>query len=68
MSRSGLSSNYVTFKPFSREEIEHRIHEVVAEVSSPAEKNRGGGGGKDDFRWMAPADLVRRMRPYLGLN
>jgi hypothetical protein len=68
MSRSGLCSNYATFKPISREEIEHRIHEVVAEVSSPAEETRGCGGGQDDFRWMAPAELVRRMRPHLGLN
>jgi len=68
MSRSGLSSNYATFKPISRAEIERRIHEVVAEVSNPADENPRGGGGKDEFRWMAPAELVRRMRPYLGLN
>ena len=68
MSRSGLSSNCVAFKPCSRQEIERRMDVVVAEVSSPIDGDPGSAGGTEDFRWIAPAELVRRMRPFLVFN
>ena len=68
MSPRGHSATCATCQPLTRREIERRIHEVVAEVSTPAEQSHGSGAGVEGLRWIAPSDLVRRMRPYLVLN
>ena len=68
MSRSGLSSNCGAFERCTRQELERRIHNVVAELSSSGEGDHGSAGGNEDFRWIAPADLVRRMRPHMVFN
>ena len=68
MSPRGLGSSCATLQPLTRQELERRIHKVVAEVSSPAEPDFGCRGGDEDFRWIAAADLVRRMRPHLVFN
>ena len=68
MSPRGLGSSCATLQPLTRQELERRIHRVVTEVSNPVEQDPRGRGGDEDFRWIAAADLVRRMRPHLVFN
>ena len=68
MSPRGQSATRATCQPLTRREIERRIHEVVAEVASPADQSHGSGAGVEGLHWIAPSDLVRRMRQYLVFN
>ena len=61
-------ANGTTIEPLTRAEIERRIQDVITEVSASAEQEIGGGTSAEGFRWITPADLVRRMRPYLSVN
>jgi len=68
MSPRGLSTSCATFQLLTRREIERRIQDVVSEVSIPVGQDPGSDVSPEGFRWIAAADLVRRMRPHLVFN
>jgi hypothetical protein len=48
------------------EEIERRLDSITASVVTEFQAAARGGNGQPS--WIRPAELVRRMRPYLVLN
>jgi hypothetical protein len=61
----------VPLKPLTRDDLDQRIQHVASEVASDAVVNRAVEAASDETlkpRWIRPADLVRRMRPYIVYN
>jgi hypothetical protein len=61
----------VSLKPLTRDDLDRRIQHVASEVASDAVVNRAAEAASDETlkpRWIRPADLVRRMRPYIVYN
>ena len=61
----------VSLKPLTRDDLDQRIQRVASEVASDAVVNRAVEAASDETlkpRWIRPADLVRRMRPYIVYN
>jgi len=61
----------VSLKPLTRDDLDQHIQNVASEVASDAVVNRAAEAASDETlkpRWIRPADLVRRMRPYIVYN
>jgi hypothetical protein len=52
----------------TKHEIDRRIDLMVAEVAAPAGGEAGCDADRFRPRWISPAELVRRVRPFVGLN
>lgn len=66
-----VSCQPATMKPLTKEEIDRRIGELVAEVAAGAELEEADRFTDPDFlspRWIEPAELVRRLQPFLVYN
>jgi len=59
--RSGVAA----MRPLSRQEIDDRIHRLVDEVLAD---RAAPGGDSGEPRWIAAAELVRRMQPFVSSN
>jgi len=60
-----------SLKPLTRDDLDRQIQHVASEVASNAVVNRAAEAASDETlkpRWIRPADLVRRMRPYIVYN
>ena len=68
MKRAGRGAVGATLEPLTRNEIQRRIQDLTVELAAPAEGGLGGSSGDDGFRWIAPAELIRRVRPHLVHN
>ena len=61
----------VSLKPLTRDDLDQQIQHVASEVAGDAVANRAAEAASDETlkpRWIRPADLVRRMRPYIVYN
>ncbi len=65
--RSGLAAP--TFKPLSKRQIDQRIERLVSELLS-AELEGGAGDASERLRprLISPAELIRRVAPFLSRN
>jgi hypothetical protein len=63
--RSGETAQQV-LRPLTREEIMERLQNVASHVASEHEEH--APVEPSEPRWIRPADLVRRMRPYIVYN
>lgn len=54
----------------SKQEIDRRIEAVLAYVASESDPGRAceSSQGALEPRWISPAQLARRMRPFLSRN
>jgi hypothetical protein len=57
-------------RPLSKEDIDRRIERIATELLAPAAESGAGERAAEDRlpRWISPAELVRRMRPFLVQN
>jgi len=58
-------------KPLTRNDLDQHIQQVASEVASDAVVDLAAEAASDESlkpRWIRPADLVRRMRPYIVYN
>jgi len=57
------------FEPLSKQEIDRRIERLLAEIaSSEREPDDLAEDGRLAPRWIEPAELVRRVWPFLSRN
>lgn len=58
------------FERLSKQEIDRRIGRLLAEMASPegASSDASAHGERLAPRWITPAELVRRVRPFLSQN
>ena len=49
----------------TKREIDRQISHVIARVAGADGPMKEGA---DELRWITPADLVRRMQPFIGQN
>jgi len=68
MNGASRGVTHAAIEPLTRHEIERRIEDVITEVSARTDREIGSLSSPEGFRWIALADLVRRMRPYLSPN
>jgi hypothetical protein len=52
----------------TKREIDRRIRSLIDEVSAPHEACRDMQDGPLRPRWIAPSELVRRMRRFIVYN
>jgi hypothetical protein len=60
-----------TLTPLTRDEIGRRMDRLATVVATQDEGRTGASpsnGDPSEPQWIRPADLVRRMRPYLVYN
>jgi len=60
-----------SLKPLTRNDLDQHIQQVASEVASDAVVDLAADAASDEAlkpRWIRPADLVRRMRPYIVYN
>ena len=55
-------------RKLTKQEIDRRIEGVLSEVASVCDEASRLDGDLCRPRWIAASDLVRRVRPFLGLN
>jgi hypothetical protein len=52
----------------TKHEIDRRIELMGVEVAAPQAGEADCGADAFRPRWISPAELVRRVRPFIGLN
>jgi hypothetical protein len=60
-----------SLKPLTRDDIDQQIQYVASQVACDAIVDLTAEAASDEPlkpRWIRPADLVRRMRPYMVYN
>jgi hypothetical protein len=60
-----------SLKLLTRNDLDQHIQQVASEVASDAVVDLAAEAASDEAlkpRWIRPADLVRRMRPYIVYN
>jgi len=57
-------------RPLTKQEIDRRIDDVAAQLSGIEPLRRERASAEDALRpqWIAPAELVRRLKPFIVLN
>ena len=70
MQSNSCDQEVEVLRPLSRDEIDRKIEVLVAELAAPADAQADGISAEVDGtpRWISPAELVRRMRPFIVLN
>jgi hypothetical protein len=61
----------VGLKPLTRNDLNQRIQRVASQVACDSKVDVRAEAESDESlkpRWIRPADLVRRMRPYIVYN
>jgi len=53
-------------EPLTKQEIDRRIDDLVAEIAAGEPGSSDGDTSRP--RWIAPADLVRRLQPFIVHN
>jgi hypothetical protein len=56
------------FRPLTKDEIDRRIDTLVQRIAEPPGGERTDASPDCRPRWISAAELVRRMRPFLGRN
>ena len=55
-------------RTLTKKEIDQRIEELIREVSVLQSGGGNGSPGGREPRWIAPAELVRRLRRFIVYN
>ena len=55
-------------RTLTKKEIDRRIEELIREVSLLRTGTAEGADGGREPRWIAPAELVRRLRKFIVYN
>ena len=61
----------LSLRPLTRDDIDQQIQYVASQVACDAVIDLTAEASSDETlrpRWIRPADLVRRMRPYMVYN
>jgi len=61
----------VAARPLTRRELDVRMQEVIEEVTAVKENEPAGArqaAAERRPRWIEPAELVRRLEPFIALN
>jgi hypothetical protein len=61
----------LSLKPLTRNELDQQIQSVASQVAGDALVDPSAEASWDERlkpRWIRPADLVRRMSPYIVYN
>jgi hypothetical protein len=66
--RSKADPSRQTIRPLTKDEIDRRIDTVAQRLTMGAEEQVAGDAEKGRPRWISAAELVRRVRPFVGLN
>jgi len=65
------SAPTASLKPLTRDDLDQHIQHVASTVACDAVVDLAAEAASDETlkpRWIRPADLVRRMRPYIVYN
>jgi hypothetical protein len=57
-----------TFRPLTKDEIDRRIDTLVQQIAVEPGEDRTDSSPDCQPRWISAAELVRRMRPFIGMN
>ena len=57
-----------TIRTLTKQEIDRRIDDLVKEVALPREVDACAPAETAQPRWIAPAELVRRLRRFMVYN
>ena len=70
MQSNSCDEKLEVFRSLSKEEIDRKIEVLVAELAAPVDEQGDGTPAEADCtpRWISPAELVRRMRPFIVLS
>lgn len=67
----GEKISTATLRPLDSSELDQRIHRLIADVAQeiePPDDPSISSSSAVQPRWIEPAELVRRMQPYLVYN
>jgi hypothetical protein len=66
--RSGLAA--APFRPLTKQQIDRRIERLVSELLAVelGPQDPEDPSGRFRPRWICPAELIRRVRPFVSLN
>lgn len=69
MPRSAVSDRLPRPVPLTKRDLDREIERLVESVVHGCLETPGGSGEEDlRPRWIRPAELVRRVRPFTSLN